>query len=131
MSDFSKTRKLLDEFEKMSFDYDGCINKQIEIIKSIIYNAGNSGFSASCVGLGVIRETHSLKGPFRLITLDDELYPQSDPLEKQAEKFVEENKQWLGKEARKNLKNSPDAHPAVIAHWKILSKIRKPRAKKK
>ena len=49
MEKLIKTKKLIKEFEEMEFDYNKCINKQIEIINSVLHEAGNSGFSANCV----------------------------------------------------------------------------------
>ena len=127
--EFDKTRKLLDKFEKMPFDYNGCINAQVDIIKSIIYGAGNSGFSASCVGMETIKSTHGIKGPFMIIKLEDMLYPQCLPEPKVAA-WINENEAWIGKKARKLLRERKGAsvHPNVLAHWKSLSKLRKKRS---
>ena len=60
MEELTKTKKLIEEFEKMKFDYNKCINKQIEIIDSVLNEAGNSGFSASCVIQGFMHKNKTL-----------------------------------------------------------------------
>lgn len=126
MGKFVKTRKLLSEYEKMPFDYDKSINKQVEICNSLIGESGNSGFSASCVTRGLLQKTHAFgqDTPISILVMDNYLYPQSsiyDKLDEQLESIDD----WFRKEAKKKLKEYPkkgDAHPAVVAFWKKIKK---------
>lgn len=118
---FPKTRKLLSEYQKMKFDYGKCIKKQIDIVKSLLDEAGNSGFSAQYISMSLIRDTHMIKGPFMIVKLEDCFYPQLfNPIVK-VRKFITESTDWLKKEAKKMLKGK-DLHPEVREHIKKISK---------
>lgn len=80
---------------------------------------GITGFQASCLGwmliedmLGIPKDT-----PARLINFDDLLFPQYEPRFRSIPASVW---QWLKERAAGNLKASPHAHPAVIAHWRSI-----------
>jgi hypothetical protein len=120
-----KTKKLIRELETMPFDYNKSIQKQIDIIQSMLCEAGNSGFSASCVTMGALRHTHfTNKEPFMLLGLEDTniMYPQFDHPFHKVIKFIDGNKKWIVKELKNKLKHSKDAHPDVIKHWKMRLK---------
>ena len=110
----------------MPFDYNKCIDKQIKIIRKVIGEAGNSGFSASCVGVGVIRETNDINSPFMIVKLEDLLYPQYEHPIKKVSDFILENRKWIKKTAKQNIKeakkNKQKIHEEVMARWKELSK---------
>ncbi len=80
---------------------------------------GCTGFQASCADLDIVRRTRLIDGPFMLIKGEDALYPQSD-LPANLSKALDEWKPWMADEAAKKLAENPQAHPAVVAHWKAL-----------
>jgi hypothetical protein len=84
---------------------------------------GATGFQASWADLNFFKRSRNIKAPFMIVNLDDELYPQCDPLDKVCE-FIEKNRDWLRTEAQKLLneenKEYP-AHPDVLAHWRKLA----------
>lgn len=79
---------------------------------------GITGFQASYADLDIVRRVRLLNGPFMLIKLEDALYPQYPILEDKVKEFrLSENSQkWLKEQAILNLKETPNAHPDVIAH---------------
>lgn len=81
---------------------------------------GTTGFQAGCASGDAIRRLRSIKGPFMFLKLEDMLYPQSDVLVKLNE-FVNESRDWLKKEAQKNIVENRVVHPEVLAHWKLLA----------
>jgi hypothetical protein len=81
---------------------------------------GVTGFQSSRADLDFIRRTRRIDGPFILIKAGDDLYPQSNPRQKLAE-ALRGWRFWLKEQAQKNLQESPDAHPKVLAHWKKLA----------
>lgn len=112
---------MIKKYETAPFDYNGSIKGQIDVINQFINDAGNSGFSASCVGSGVFRETHSLKGNYMVTDFDKFLYPQYNPLD-DLHRFMTESSEWFLKEAKKKIVESPDAHPDVMRRWELVVK---------
>lgn len=88
----------------------------------VSHKLGVTGFQASCADLDFLRRTRSLDGPFMLIKGQDALFPQYD-LRKKLDEALKSWGPWLKEEAGKNLAESPDAHPNVLAYWKYLSKM--------
>ena len=84
-------------------------------------STGLSGFQAGFVMWDFIKnwtKTGNECG-LRLVDYDDMLYPQ---YEYKFEKTVpKENWEDIQKQAIKNLKESPDAHPEVIKHWNKIA----------
>lgn len=118
---FTKTRMLLKEMEGMKFDYDKSINKQVDVIKALLDEAGNSGMSAQFVGMQVVRETHSVTGPFALLIPENYgLYPQY-PIERRLNEFYTDIAPWLRQQARKNLKEHNNAAYEVKRHWRMIA----------
>jgi hypothetical protein len=66
-----------------------------------------------------------MENGFMLINYDNLLYPQylNDEHFPSYEKLIQDNKSHLAKKAKERLKESPDAHPDVIAHWKYLASL--------
>ncbi len=81
---------------------------------------GLTGFQAGWIGMGVLAEINSIKGPFGIIMAENMLYPQYDEPSKVRE-WQGKWAQWLGDEARKHLAEREHAHPDVIAHWERLA----------
>lgn len=80
---------------------------------------GITGFQASFVGWEMIKEFfHESKIGMRLVDYENMLYPQ---YERDFKKTISQDT-WesLQKQAEINLKESPDAHPKVIKHWKSI-----------
>ena len=80
---------------------------------------GITGFQASFIGWEMIKEFfHESKIGMRLVDYEDMLYPQ---YKEKFEKTISQNT-WesLQKQAEINLKESPNAHPKVIKHWKSI-----------
>ena len=101
---------------------------------------GVTGFQASCADLDIIRRTRHIESPFAMITADKALYPQHD-IKADVEKYMDEWKEWVQKEARSKLKEHNHknelkkwtdddgqehecyaVHPEVWAHWEKLAK---------
>ena len=80
---------------------------------------GITGFQASFIGWEMIKEFfHESKIGMRLVDYEDMLYPQyEEKFKKIISKDIWES---LQKQAEINLKESPDAHPKVIKHWKSI-----------
>ena len=81
---------------------------------------GVTGFQASCADLDILRRTRSLDGPFIVIKAEDDVYPQYDNLKKVIE-AQQQWRSWVVERAKKKLSEAPDAHPAVLAHWRGLA----------
>lgn len=81
---------------------------------------GITGFQASFVGWEMIREfiIYDNKTSMKIVDYDEMLYPQ---YEMEFQKTISQNT-WksLQKQAEIRLKESPDAHPEVIEHWKSI-----------
>ena len=82
---------------------------------------GTTGFQASCADLDILRRTRSIKGPIMLIDAEKTLYPQYNILDDVC-KFLENNKDWMAKEAIKRLEENDYACEEVQEHWRKLAK---------
>ena len=105
-------------------DYGTCVYA-MSLAATAAYNyvshkLGVTGFQASCADLDFVRRSRQIKGPFMLIKGEDALYPQYDLHGKLSEALAEWEP-WLREQAVKNLAESPEAHPNVLAHWKKLA----------
>lgn len=81
---------------------------------------GVTGFQASCADLDILRRTRRMKGPFLIIKAEDALYPQYD-LRATLDEALTSWQPWLETEAAKLIKERGDVHPAVSAHWQMLT----------
>lgn len=114
-------------------DYGTCIYA-MSLAAAAAYNyvahvLGTTGFQASCAGLCFIRTTRNIKGPFRLTTVDNALYPQYN-LHGEFLDFMESEsaRQWIADEARRLLITKCDiASPDVIDHWRKLAATMPPK----
>jgi hypothetical protein len=80
---------------------------------------GITGFQAGCIMWSFIQKWMSKDGPMRLVDYSNMLYPQyNHAFEKKINKDTWE---WLQKEAKKNLKASPQAHENVVEHWQSIA----------
>jgi hypothetical protein len=110
-------------------DYGTCVYAMslasITAFHLVARHLGVTGFQASCADMDFLKRSRLIKR-FRIQDLGNLLYPQY------ADKFngwaalLEENKEWLAEEARKNLAENATAHPDVVAHWKYLIEAAKP-----
>jgi hypothetical protein len=73
--------------------------------------------------MDVLRRTRGYKHGFMVLNGDDVLYPQYDLVNK-AREFVAKKMVELKPEARKLLKESPDARPAVLERWREIARTR-------
>ena len=83
-------------------------------------NIGLSGFQAGFVMWDFIKNWTKTgnKCGLKLVDYDDMLYPQYE--EKMDKTIRQSNWDYIQSEAKKNLENSPDAHPNVIKHWQSI-----------
>lgn len=63
---------------------------------------GCTGFQASFADLIVLRRQRSLKGPFKVMKVDEVFYPQYD-IFRSTREFVSESSEWISGEAKKKL----------------------------
>lgn len=85
---------------------------------------GVTGFQASCADLDVLRRTRHMDGPFIMLKAEDMLYPQYDVPGRLQEAMVSWQA-WLSEQAALKLQNDvTDAHPDVVAHWRMLANNR-------
>ena len=79
---------------------------------------GSSGYSAGYAGMIFIARTKGIDSPFRLVNLENWLYPQYDG---HVEDWVKDNCEWLRAAAQSKLDSVKDAHPNVLARWRQLA----------
>lgn len=82
---------------------------------------GITGFQASIIMWLFIKNWYKTgnKTGLKLVDYDDMLYPQyENHFDKTISKEIFENLQKIAKE---NLKDSPNAHPDVLKHWKSIA----------
>ena len=117
-------RKLTEDYEH---DYGTICNAVIASALGAMWavdhtpEGGITGFQASCITWGVIRQWQfsSNKCGLRLLDYDNMLYPQ---YENRFEKTISEDT-WkaIQKEAKKQLKENDKCHPDVKKHWESIS----------
>ena len=79
---------------------------------------GITGFQASCIMWGFIRNWMNYKEPLKLLNYGNMLFPQ---YEDKFEKTINSNTwQWLQEEAKKKIETKESASPNVIKHWKSI-----------
>ena len=90
--------------------------------KFISHKLGATGFQASCADLDFLRRIRGMKHGFCVLDYENLLYPQyMDKFDKNYEDYVLENQPKLKERAIAKLKESPQAHESVLAHWKKLA----------
>lgn len=115
---------------KQKHDYGTCVYAMSMSAQAafnyVAHCLGVTGFQASCADMDFLRRTRRLKHGFRFIDYSNLLYPQYLNSEHFPSiwQLIEENKKRLSEAAKKLLKESPSAHPDVIAHWKMLSELK-------
>jgi len=84
---------------------------------------GVTGFQASCADLDFLARCRGMKEGFKVLDYHDLLYPQMKYkfVESSWEHLIEENKIKLAMTAKQNIKDAPNAHPDVMAHWEKLA----------
>ncbi len=111
---------------KQPHDYGTCVYAMsmsaVAAFYYVSHKLGVTGFQASCADMDILRRTRNIQR-FQILNLEDLLYPQYSEKFKCYEDYLKENAEWLSKEAKKKLAESPEAHPNVIAHWKVLSRL--------
>lgn len=78
---------------------------------------GITGFQAGAIMWEFMRHWNHVKGPARLLDYNDLLYPQ---YENKFRTISDETWQHIKDQARKNLDENGEAHPAVVAHWQSI-----------
>lgn len=86
----------------------------------VAHREGVTGFQASCADLDVIRRLRPYEHGFMLVDYSKLLYPQYDVLGEVAEALVKARSQ-LAVAAAKLLAERENAHPDVVAHWRVLA----------
>lgn len=122
---------IIETLSKRQHDYGTCVYASaISAVATHHYFChvlGLTGFQAGAVDLTFIGRAKQWRR-FRFINLEDLLYPQyaNDEHFPPWKKLIDENAEWFAEEAYKKLKeNNEYAHPNVIAHWKLLSLLKK------
>lgn len=84
------------------------------------YTMDVSGAQASFAHLIMLKKLRRMEDGFSVLDYNDLLYPQMLFKIPTVEALLEDNKEHLAKKAKQMLNEAPDAHPAVITHWKRL-----------
>lgn len=79
---------------------------------------GLTGFQGSIIANLFVAKWLHIDGPFRRIEYSQLLYPQ---YEDEFQEISKDTAKWLREEAKKKLKDHPDAAPRVIEHWKKVA----------
>ena len=122
MEDFQALYKEVVEFKH---DYGTIVHGCAVVMKAAFTLLNNSptggitGFQSGCLSWMMVREFKMVgKGPLSLIDYENLLYPQdSDKFEKIISSSTHK---WLQESAAEKLKESPNAHPSVLHHWKSI-----------
>lgn len=85
----------------------------------VSHKLGVTGFQASCADIDFLRRSRNLER-FQILDLDKLLCPQyKDRFNGYAE-LINENIEWLSKEAQKLIAENEMASESVMEHWKWL-----------
>ena len=81
---------------------------------------GITGFQASCIGWEMVREfiIYDNEVGMKILDYDNMLYPQYGDIFQKT--ISQDTWKALQKQAEIGLKETPDAHPKVIKHWKSI-----------
>jgi hypothetical protein len=118
-------------------DYGTCVYAMsmsaVAAFNYVAHKLGVTGFQARCADLDILRRTRRMKEGFKIINYEHLLYPQylNEEHFPGFGTLIRENASRLSKAAKKLLAESSFAHPDVIAHWKMLSKLKSAPAEKK
>ena len=116
------------ELVNQKHDYGTCVYAMsmaaVATFYYVAHKLGVTGFQASCADLDFLRRTRRIEN-FKILDLENLLFPQYQDEFKSYEELIKENKSWLSKEAEKRLAANPEAHPGVIKHWKKLATLNK------
>jgi hypothetical protein len=121
--------KYVTELSTQEHDYGTCCYAMsmaaVAAFNFMANKLGVTGFQASCADMDIIRRTSGLKR-FKVVDLENLLYPQYSDKFLDFETEIQNNAKWLKTEALNNLKICPESHPNVIQHWKRLSGLSVP-----
>jgi hypothetical protein len=116
------------ELVNQNHDYGTCVYAMsmsaVATFYYVAHKLGVTGFQACCADWDFLRRTRRMD-KFKILDLENLLFPQYQDEFKSYEELIKENKSWLSKEAEKRLAANPNAHPAVIKHWKELATTNK------
>lgn len=130
--DWPKTKDellaIIDTLLERDHDYGTCVYAMsLSALAAFHYAAskvGSSGFQASCADMDFLRHTRNMKSGFQILDYDNLMYPQyANRFDTSFMGLIRDNAKTLKPIAEKRLKESPDAHPEVIAHWKMIAAI--------
>ena len=120
------------DLSERKHDYGTCVYAMSMSALATFYYVshvlGVTGFQAGCADMDFIKRCRRMKDGFRLIDYNKLLYPQMVNSENfpTPEEILIENLPHLQKKAKQLLKDSPDAHPNVLARWKYIADLRQP-----
>jgi len=120
--------KIIAQIVNREHDYGTCVYAMSIAATATFYyvshKLGVTGAQARCADLNILNRMRRFKHGFRILNFDDLLYPNSlDKFDQSSGDDIIENAEWLKGEAIKLLKDHPDSHPNVIAHWKRLAAL--------
>lgn len=84
---------------------------------------GVSGFQASCADMDVLRRTRGLSHGFLIVDFEKLLYPQYRDNVLGFDDLLAKNAEHLAPIARQKLAEAPNAHPNVLAHWRLVAEL--------
>lgn len=121
--------KMLEDYEMKQHDYNSSAQDCIDLMNAV-FNwcaevGGLTGFQAQCIAWPVVQRAFGLKDdePSMILSGDMFVYPQ---YANKTSEFREKNKEWIFKQAKKNLKkNSKYAAQEAIDFWKELQEEEK------
>lgn len=88
------------------------------VVNSSPKSGGITGFQAGCIGLEMIQEFMMIKPPFKVVDLNNLLFPQ---YRSKFEKTIDqETWGYLQKQAKENLESEERGAFAVRKHWKSI-----------
>lgn len=110
-------------------DYGTCVYAMSMAATAAFYyvagKLGVTGFQASCADMDVLRRIRHYKMGFRIVDYANLLYPQycDDEHFPDWRGLMRQNAAALKTEADKRLAESANAHPNVVEHWRMLSRL--------
>lgn len=106
-------------------DYGTCVYAMsmaaVAAYNFVARKLGVTGFQASCADMDILGRTRGWKWG-KILDYEHLLYPQylNEENFPSASDLLYEHAAVLAEKAQAKLAESPDAHPAVLAHWKRL-----------
>lgn len=120
------------DLESKEHSYGSCVYAMsLAAVAAFNYMAGAlgvTGFQAGCADMDIIKRTRNMNSGFRILNYENLLYPQyldSEHFPSIADLMANNDlRKRLKETATEKLKEFPEAHPNVIAHWEKLSQLK-------